>query len=167
MGVESFFINAKLNRLMDMGDIKVFLDENSFLVSPYEEKYGCLFRKKRIIHSIIVVDNVVELNISDGKNLSLMACFTCYKKARNIMSEIIFSLHSSGYIKYAYYGDRKFFCKKADKEELDKWIRDTSVRRCAYFRAQFTDKEFDILPNNDFYEYYRKHRHYLKMIDTK
>ena len=161
MGVESYFINAKLNQQFNIEQLKSFLVNNSFDVSPYIIKFDGIFPKKKISELDFVVEGIVLCTLFEKNDISLQACFSCYEKSMDIMSSVLLKFRDNNILQYAYYGDHHFKLQVMNRNNIIDVINDISSERFNYFQTNYTRKEVELLPN-EFYKYYNKHRKVLK-----
>ncbi len=153
MGVESYFVSVKVNRLISIDEWIINLSKNNYKAKRYYEFYNSKFlgiRKKRLSSNDILVNDIVVISKNNDYRFSLIACFSCYEKSINLICNLVATFNTD--IDYLYYGKNIF---NNDINCLSKWITNLQKKRYMYFLELFGEISLDI-PPNEFYYMYRK-----------
>ncbi len=157
MGVESFFLNAKVSREKLKSDVVDCLINAGFHVSEHTRMLGGIWKKKIVLDNEFVINNLIICSLDIDSNICLQACFSCYEKAMGMMIDVLLVLKKCKYIDQITHGaDTLMLCDLSAKE-IAPVISDWHSERYLYFQSNYTRKEIELLPD-DFYSYYRKHR---------
>ena len=161
MGVESYFVNAKIKDGCTAKDVlKIIESNNSLEVIPFDKlnaKKSYIF----ITDKDCIISKVVKFSIIDLQTKSLQACFSCYEKSLEIIAEIILTIMEANISEYFFYCDRRFDFSNCEKSKIINILDNQMHNRHLYFLNNFTQQRFDVLPD-DFYSYYDSHRKELK-----
>ena len=160
MGVESYFVDVKLKKILNIEDIQKILIRNGFNVSKHVIKYGWIFPIKQQSERDIIIDNIILCSV-ERDNISFEACFSCYDKSVAKIITILAQFKKENLIQYLYFGREKFDIQDKNIEDLNKLLDIFTFKRRKIFYDNYTKQEIEILPH-DFYPYYRKNRKKLK-----
>lgn len=151
MGIESYFLNLKLNpEKANRKEICRFLKDRGFSVR--EQRYG-----SPVLGGCILINKVLLADYAEAQQvLSLQACFSCFDKTKESMAEVASALRKDSYADYAFHGSEMIYDTEADKlAEIIERYTETARHR---FVSAYSGKQADLLPNDDFFRKARKLR---------
>ena len=166
MGVESFYIVSKISNDKSFSAIMKSLLNSHYTVSKYTRVFGGLFKKKVMLDSEFVINNLIICSDNQDDNICFQACFSCYDKAIDIIVDVLITLRNDMLIDSISFGHDYFELSNKSRDEIYFIIFNMHKDRFCYFQNNYTTINIDVLPN-EFYRYYTKYRKTLKKLQKR
>lgn len=166
MGVECFYVNVFLNEDYSISTIVELLKARNLMVSPYYHVGRKLcFKKYYQSNEEVVVNSIVKMQKNDFRSITLLSCFSCYKKGIQIIYEVLSLFNDIQAIEKITFNGKVYSALEINNG-IFKTIYSSFLERLKYFQKEYTDEEIDVLPDSYFFDYYKKNRKRLHKSDS-